>query len=357
MNAKSEIVRVLVVDDSKVDRQYLTHMFNASGRLYVVGEATNGIEAIRLAKKTKPDIITMDIKMPKMDGFEATREIMSSNPTPIVVLSASWEPGEVELSFKTMEAGALTVFGKPAGIGHRDGEKQMMELVNTIETLSAVKVVTRRLRSRAPRRKRKRLDRTSFHNRRIVAIGASTGGPQVLHYVLSGLPNDFPYPIVIVQHISVGFADGLLSWLRETSPLSMRLAEDGDSLLPGNVYLAPDGFHTVINQDENVNLIDEEPVRGLRPSVSCLFRSVLDVYGDAAIGILLTGMGRDGAVELKEMKDAGCVTVVQDRDSSVVYGMPGAAMELDAVRHVLSPDGIVEFLDALANRANAGVGT
>jgi len=345
------MIKVLIVDDSAVTREYLRHMFNSTGELAVIGEACNGEEAVRLAERRKPDVITMDIRMPVMDGFEATRRIMSTNPTPIIICSVSYEPGEVGLSFQALEAGALTALAKPTGLGHPDSEALTRELISTVKAMAGVKVITRRFTtppappgSTAPRKKRR-------PGARIVAIGASTGGPVALRRLFDALPADLPFPIVAVQHISPGFTHGLAEWLDGASPLQVRIAGHGDALRPGRVYLAPNGTHTTVGKDARLILTDLPPVAGVRPAVAHLFRSVADAFADSAVGILLTGMGRDGAAELKYMKDRGGVTVVQDRESSVVYGMPGEALALDAAMHVLSPEGIAGLLMRLANGA------
>jgi len=185
---------------------------------------------------------------------------------------------------------------------------------------------------------------------RVIAIGTSTGGPPVLQKLLAALPADLPVPVLIVQHISPGFTDGLVEWLQGTSKLPIHLASQGQRPLPGNVYLAPDGFHMSIETDGKLHLTEDPPENGHRPSVAHLFRSVTRVFGAEAVGVLLTGMGKDGAQELKFMKDAGAVTIAQDKSSSIVHGMPGEAILLDGATFVVHADRLASVLTQLMNR-------
>ena len=323
----------------------------------MIGTANNGEEALKIVERKKPDIITMDIIMPVMDGFEATRRIMETCPVPIVIVSASWDPKEVEKTFKAIEAGAVTVLEKPVGIGHPDYDDEAKELVETVKLMSEVKVVKRRpqiqpkdvaVLDRGLKPHVKKHIQSAIN---VVAIGASTGGPVVLQTILSRLPEDFTVPILLVQHISAGFTQGFVEWLNSYSSVPVRLARHGEYVMPGNVYVAPDDYHMKLEINESILLTKGEREYGLRPAVSCLFRSVAKVYGHGAVGVLLTGMGRDGAEDLKLMKEAGAVTIAQDKESSVVHGMPGEAIKLDAVTHVLSPDEIALKLASMANKS------
>jgi two-component system chemotaxis response regulator CheB len=182
---------------------------------------------------------------------------------------------------------------------------------------------------------------------RAVAIGASTGGPPVLQTVFSGLPRDFPVPVLLVQHMAPGFVQGFIDWLAQSTPLAMQVARHGDALASGHVYVAPDGCHMGVASNGRIVLSGGPPENGARPAVSVLFRDVANVFGRHAVGVLLTGMGKDGARELKGLRDRGAVTIAQDKDSSVVHGMPGAAIECDAAMYVLPPEGITEMLRRL----------
>jgi len=346
------MINVLIVEDSPVVREFLIHVLGSDPGIKVVGTAHDGEEALDAMRHHRPDVITMDIHMPRMDGLEATRRIMGSDPVPIIIVSGSTDPHEVSTTFDAMEAGALAVVRRPAGIGHPDHEATARELVQTVKLMSEVKVVRRwpqaRREAAAPRPAESRPAREPVQVR-IVAIGASTGGPPVLQTILAGLPRDFPVPLVIVQHMAAGFIGGFAEWLAQSSHLPVELAVHGQPMLPGHVYVAPDDFQMKVAHGGKVVLTKDAPVNGLRPSVSFLFRSVAEIYGCDAVAGLLTGMGRDGAAELRVLKEKGAATFAQDKDSSVVHGMPGEAIRLDAVMFVLPPEKIAVVLTNLAN--------
>jgi two-component system chemotaxis response regulator CheB len=343
------MIRVLIVDDSKVVQIFLEHILTTDPFIEVAGVANNGKEAIEAAKQKRPDVITMDIHMPIMDGFEATRKIMETTPTPIVIVSASTSSKGVASVFRAMEAGALAVILRPQGIGHPEHETDARELIQTVKLMSEVRVVRR-----APAEVKQQPFFTPSliqkHEIKIVAIGASTGGPPVLRKILSSLPQDLPFSILIVQHISPGFIKGFGEWLAGASGFPVRIASNGEYPLPGQVYIAPQDFHMGIGMGPRIVLSDHAPENGLRPSVAYLFRTVAEHLGPAAVGILLTGMGKDGAEELKMMKQTGAITIAQNKESAVVHGMPGEAIKLGAVTHVLPPEGIADFLVALTKR-------
>ena len=346
------MIKVLVVEDSPVVREFLVHILGSDPGIEVVGTANDGEQAIEAVKRLRPDVITMDIHMPRMDGLEATRRIMETEPTPIVIVSGSDNPKEIETTFSAMEAGALAVLPRPTGIGHPDHRNTATELVRMVRIMSEVKVVRRWPRARPgplPRPTQLGLSREPAKVR-IVAIGASTGGPPVFQSILAALPADFPVPILMVQHMAAGFIHGFAEWLAQSCRLPVHVAAHGDVALPGHVHIAPDGHQMGIERGERIVLTLDEPENGLRPSVSYLFRSVTEVYGCDAVAGLLTGMGRDGAEELKLLKERGAITFAQDKDSSVVYGMPGEAVRLDAAMLVLPPEKIASVLANLANR-------
>jgi two-component system chemotaxis response regulator CheB len=256
-------------------------------------------------------------------------------------------------TFRAIEAGALAVVRRPHGINHEEFEAGSRELIQTVKLMSEVRVVRRIPRVskvNVPARPvlSPPLQRTS--GIQAIAIGASTGGPPVLKDILSSLPQGFPVPVLIVQHIAHGFVKGFAEWLSGTSRFPVSVASQGERLSPGHGYIAPDDFHMGLGTGPNIVLSDHAPENHLRPSVSYLFRSVAQVLGPASVGVLLTGMGRDGAEELKVMKEKGAITIAQDEDSSVVHGMPGEAIKLGAATYILSPEGITAMLVELVKK-------
>lgn len=348
------MIRVLVVEDSPTVRDFLLQILCSDPVIEVIGTAESGEEALEAVERTRPDIITMDVHMPKMNGFDATRRIMETRPTPIVIVSGAEDAMDTAKAFRAIESGALAVLRKPSGLGHPAHEQSTAELVRTVKLMSEVKVVRRWPRYRqaeaVPENSLcKEIQLQTVQSQpRIVAIGASTGGPPVLQMILASLPRNFPVPVLIVQHIAAGFTQGLVEWLAQSSNLPIHVPAHGQSVLPGHAYVAPDGLHMAVGAEGRVQLGSDEPENGLRPSVACLFRSVAKAYGHSAVGVLLTGMGKDGAWELKLMKEQGAVTIAQDRETSVVHGMPGEAIRLGGATYVLPAEKIRMALTSLA---------
>ena len=346
------MIKVLVVDDSPVVREFLVHILSSDPVLTVIGTAGDGEEALDIVRRQRPDVITMDIHMPKMNGLDATRLIMETDPTPIVIVSGTEDPSEVATTFNAMDAGALALLRRPAGIGHPDHEAMAQDMIQTVKLMSEVKVIRRWPRKRPasspPRTGKVGLARESARIR-VVAMGASTGGPPALETILAALSKDFPVPILIVQHMAPGFIKGFARWLATSTGLPVHVATHGESLLPGHVYVAPDDHQMKVDREGKIALTKNDPEHGLRPSISYLFRAVAAVYGADAVVGLLTGMGRDGASELRLLKEHGAVTFAQDRESSVVHGMPGEAIKLDAAMLVLPLEKIAAVLTNLVN--------
>jgi two-component system, chemotaxis family, protein-glutamate methylesterase/glutaminase len=347
------MIRVLVVEDSPTARELLLSILRSDPAIEVVGTVETGEDAVEAVQRIRPDIVTMDVHMPRMNGFDATRRIMETYPTPIVIVSPA-DDKDTAKAFQAIESGALAILQKPFGRNHPEHERHAADLLRTVKMMSEVKVVRRwpRLRQAETRpvatvstELRFRPAQTSI---RLVAIGASTGGPPALQTILAGVPKDFPVPVLIVQHIADGFTHYFVEWLMQSSKLPIHLPTHGQRVLPGHVYVAPDRLHMGITADGRIQLVEAEPENGLRPSVSYLFRSVVQAYAAGGVGVLLTGMGRDGASELKSMKEVGAVTIVQDRDTSAVYGMPGEAVRLGGAGYVLSPEKIHLLLAYLA---------
>lgn len=340
------MIKVYIVDDSAVARQLLRHILEADPSIKVIGEAASGEEAIESMNSSRPDVITMDVNMSGMDGHEAASRIMETNPVPIVIVTANYNRDQVEQSFRAMEAGALAIVEKPPGMGHEDYGRAAEELVRTVKLMSEVRVVKRWSKTRRlPLGPKETPDEA--RNIRAVLIGASTGGPPVLQTLLSGLKADFPAPILVVQHISKGFIEGMVEWLGAVISLPISLAKDGERALPGHVYFAPDDRHLGIDVSGRLFLSNSAPENGIRPSISFLFRSALASFGGEVVAVLLTGMGKDGAEEMKVIRDAGGVTIVQDRESSVVYGMPGEAARLGGAAFVLPPERIPNKIEGI----------
>lgn len=338
------MIKVLVVDDSPTIRELMTYILNSDKDIQVIGVASSGENAIKFINRNKPDIITMDINMPGMDGFEAMERIMATNPVPIVVITGLFNSQDIDKTFRAMEAGAVSVIEKPVGLTHKDFHKVSENIVNIIKLMSEIKVVKRKVKYK--KIKEKRLNSPSKREGpqiKIAAIGVSTGGPPVLQTIFSKLPPNIKIPILVVQHITPGFINGLVNWLSGFTKYPIHIASQGEKALPGHIYFAPDGFHMEIKADGHIFLNGADKENGLRPAVSCLFRSISNCYGKNSLAILLTGMGKDGAKELKILKDKGAITVAQDKETCVVYGMPGEAVNLDAATYVLSPEKIPEL--------------
>ncbi|MBN1219700.1 MAG: chemotaxis-specific protein-glutamate methyltransferase CheB [Anaerolineae bacterium] len=342
METKTTPIRVLIAEDSLVARELLVSVLQAAG-LQVVGAAKNGVEAVQLTKRLQPDVIAMDVYMPEMDGLEATRRIMAETPRPIVMVSASYNKNEQKMSFDALQAGALTILEKPTIY---DPPEAHEFLINQLRLMSEVRVVRRWDRSRRthlPTESRP-LTRNGKSKIQIIAIASSTGGPGVLAKILSGLPAEFAVPVLIVQHIMAGFAEGLATWLNQLLPFEVRLAKSNDEPQAGQVLIAPDNHHLVVNNRGLIALSHDPPLHGLRPSANYLFNSVAQVYGVTAIGVILTGMGNDGAEGLRALRDTGAHTIAQDQASCVVFGMPAVAIELGAAEQILPADKIAAAL-------------
>jgi two-component system chemotaxis response regulator CheB len=350
------MINVLVVEDSRVIRDYLVFVLESDPDVRVIGTAGSGEAALEFLGSHRPDVILMDIHMPGIDGFETTRRIMSSHPVPIVVCTASTHFEQVHTAMHALEAGALAVMKKPSGLADPDAETESADIINTLKLMSEVKVVKRWNKARAPSALAAPalvepvLFDAAGDGAAIVAIGASTGGPPAILQILSGLSTAFPMPILIVQHISAGFTAGFAEWLAGASGLPVHVTHGGESPLPGHVYVASDDHHMRIGPGGELETTRDAPYYGLRPSVGVLFRSVAERFGHRAIGVLLTGMGRDGAEELKLMADQGALTVAQDEESCVVFGMPAEAIKLGAARFVFPPNKIAELLTAVGRR-------
>ncbi len=342
------MIRILVVDDSPTARQSLVQVLQADPEVQIVGEASDGLEAVEMTRRLRPDLVTMDVQMPRMDGYEATKEIMIESPTPVVVVTAGLGDPEVSASMRALRAGAVCVLQKPPGPGAPGHAREAQQILETVKAMSQVRVV-HRIRQPAPPVAAPRGPKPV----RVVAIAGSTGGPGVLHQILSALPGDFPVPILVVQHMTVGFTPGLASHLGGGSPLRVKVAEAGDTLAPHTVYLAPDDRHLMVSGAGSVTLSDAPAVGGFRPSASVLFESVAKAFGSGTVAVVLSGMGEDGVAGLRAVKQAGGRVVVQDEETSVVFGMPGAAITAGLAERGIPAGAIAGTLLTLASGAAA----
>ena len=326
-------IRVLVAEDSTLVQRILTKIFDNDPLLEVVGVAKNGKIAVDMARRLKPDVITMDIRMPVMDGFQATRIIMSEIPTPILVVSSSVRDDDLKISFNAIQAGALDIMEKPRGNLAREYYEVSEEIIKKIKLIADIKV----FRHLAPKyhlpvlKKERPLEKT---RRKAVAIGASTGGPSALFQLLTSLTPDFPAPIFVTQHISEGFGRGCVEWIEKNSRVPVTMAGEGEHIQPGTVYFAPDDRVMSITSRHLISVEQEKMPRGFRP-IDRMMDSFAGIYGRGGVGVLLTGMGDDGARGMKEISETGGKTIVQDEESSVVFGMPKAAINLGAADEVL----------------------
>ncbi|MBN1888249.1 MAG: chemotaxis-specific protein-glutamate methyltransferase CheB [Thermoflexales bacterium] len=355
-----DTIRVLVVDDSPTVREILVLMLQDTPGMQVIGQARDGEEAVRLAARLRPDVITMDIRMPRMNGLEAIRHIMSTTPTPIVVVATSIYEADLNIAFNAIAAGALTVVEKPKGFSPEEFNAVRDQLVTTVRLMADVQVVTLRIKDQlpaaappAPPLGKPRPESSA----ELIAIGASTGGPGVLRQILSALPPDISIPITVVQHITAGFGQGFAHWLDSTTAIEVKIAQEGERVAAGKALVAPDDGHMAITPGGVIRIERSEPIKGQRPSATRMFESVAASYGRSAVGVILTGMGDDGADGLEKLHEAGAQVLAQDEGSCVVFGMPKVAIERGVVNQVLTPDEIAAALVRMDEFHKAAQGT
>ena len=339
-------IRVLVVDDSPTSRLLIASILRADDEIEVVGQAADGVEAVDMVKRLAPDIVTMDVQMPRLDGFAATKRIMVEAPTPILI-TTSVDPRALSVSLEAVRMGALAVQAKPGDPLAPGFDEEARELVRQVKAMSRVKVV--RHYERAPARVPAADTAAPLHDVHadIVAIAASTGGPAALHRILTTLPADFPVPILVVQHMSRGFGPGFVSWLNKASPLRVKLAEEGEALRPGTVYVAVDDHHLGVSPSRKLHLSSAPAVGGFRPSGTVLFESVATAFGSRALAVILTGMGRDGVDGLRAIRKAGGHTIAESEATAVIYGMPKAAAHAGLADFILPLDEVCAALAGL----------
>lgn len=344
-HAAPKRIRVLLVDDSPLAIEIIRRMLATAPEIEVVHAASHGREALALVPQLKPDVVCTDLHMPVMDGLTLTRELMRLWPVPILVMSTSLQEAQRSNIFALLDAGALDVLAKPLGGLAQDFGVMAHELVRKIRILSGVKVFKRAHGAPGRVSVPLRPDQVSVSQPlRIVGIGASTGGPKALETILRALPRNFPLPLVCVQHIARGFMSGLVSWLDASCEIRVMQAQVGMKPQPGTAYFGVDDRHLEIDPNGVFRCSDAMLMGGHRPSVDLCLSSLARHYGAQAAGVLLTGMGHDGAQGLLELARAGGFTIAQDEASSVVFGMPKRAIELQAARAVLPLSQIAEAL-------------
>lgn len=356
MNQNKKI-RVLVVDDSITIQNYLIATIHSDLRFEVVGKAENGQRAIELCQKLRPDVITLDMVMPMMSGLAVTEFIMAFCPTPILIVSSSINRGNLYKTYEALAAGAVDVISK---LSENESDEAWENFFRaTLHVVSRIKVITHpngRMKKKE-KEKDNRKDLISINPKEkkqisFIAIGASTGGPAAVLHILNSLPSHFPIPILLIIHIGEQFETSLTDWLDSESPFPVRCIKDGEMLptvgIP-QVIMAPPKHHMIIKNNKLV--LTSDPERNFcRPSIDVLFESVANELGEKAIGCLLTGMGRDGAQGLLAMRKAGALTIAQDEATSVVYGMPREAAELDAAQFILALNEIASTLLCLTTK-------
>jgi two-component system chemotaxis response regulator CheB len=370
---------VVVVDDSMVQRRFVRTAVDGDRELVVVGEARNGRDAIAMVERLRPHVVLMDLHLPVMNGIEAIERIMAVRPTPILVYSAFVDGADRENATAALAAGAVDVMEKPGAHGparlddDADALRRRLRLVGRVKVIthpraklggSGATLSTRRLggavravapaaaaATTAPGRPARPLPELDARTVRVLAIGASTGGPQALATLLAEIPPDLQAAVVLVQHMADGFIEGLAAWLDGICPLPVAVGASGRRLQPGTVTVAPSGLNLIVHKELRVTT--QEPPRSQYhvPGIDATFSSIAEAVGRDAVGVLLTGMGRDGAAGLLQMREAGAFTVAQDEATSAVYGMPAAAMALDAVDRQLPLDEVGAALRQLCGHA------
>ena len=340
------IIKILIVEDSPTTAELLIHIIQSDPLLKVIGCVNSGKKALDFIISNLPDVVIIDMTARPFNGFETTRQIMQTHPIPIIIFSSGFKKEDVNQSFQALNAGALDILAKPNGLQDPNFPTIASALITLVKTVSGMALVKRHYSSvQANLESIQEIKPPAKIE--AVAIGSSLGGPKALYRIFSELPPNFPIPIFVVQHIFAGFTQGFVEWLQGSTSLKIKIAQDYETPVAGTIYIAPDHRHLEINQDYQIKLSDAPSNKGLRPSVSHLFRSMAKVYGPHAIGIILTGMGKDGADTLLAMKEAGAWTIAQDQQSCLVFGMPKEAIAIHAVQQVLPLNQIAHHLKLL----------
>ena len=335
----SQQIKVLVVDDSSLIRKVILDILEKDPDIKVVGTAENGKSAILLNKELNPDVITMDIEMPILDGLSALKQIMSTNPKPVIMMSALTQHGAVA-TFKALELGAIDFIPKKTASIAISLEELAHSLITKIKAAAKSRINANKFEYWSNKVKQFSLEPKPVieASDKIVAIGTSTGGPTALINVFDQFPEKFPSPVLVVQHMPEGFTNAFAKRLNDSSNLEVKEAEDGDDLLSGHGYLAPGNFHMNIEKKSDkfkIRVFKAEKVSGHMPSIDVLFDSVAEYAGNKSVGVIMTGMGRDGADGLLKIRSKGGYTIAQNEETSVVFGMNRAAIEIGAVNEIV----------------------
>jgi two-component system, chemotaxis family, protein-glutamate methylesterase/glutaminase len=352
---KKSPVRVLVVDDSALMRKLIPQMLSGDDSIEVVGTAMDGNFCLKKIDELKPNVVTLDLEMPGMNGIDTLKEIMRRSPVPVIVFSSHSTEG-ASVTMKALGLGAFDFVTKPKDASAHMAETSK-ELIAKVKAAAECKLKPRIMSGTVERPQK--ISAPAGSPSKLVAIGVSTGGPQALEFVLSQLPGDFSGSIVVVQHMPDGFTDMFARRLDDLSAMRVKEAQSGDTLIPGRVLVCPGSRHMKVKRlpmGDVVILTDEARVNGHRPSVDVLLRSVADEFGSQAVGVLMTGMGDDGAEGLGAIKKQGGMTIAQNEESCVVYGMPKAAIERGYAIRVVGLDVMAATLQGLCGRAPEGPG-
>lgn len=357
-------IKVLIADDSALIRKLLNNILSNDSRFEVVAEATNGKEAVTYSKLFKPDVISMDMIMPVMDGLEATYEIMRSNPVPIVIVSAIYQKNEVNMAIQELNAGAVATIQKPWGPEHPNHKISANKYMSLLKIMSEIKVVKRTNSVKevyqtkiAPHTEIEHQTKSSTNNNckrpktaSIIAIGASAGGPEAIRIILESLNYPLEAPMIIIQHIDSNFTEGFATWLQQHTKSTVKIAKSGEKLQNNTIYIAPGGNHLTIKDQSIIELTKPSDKSGHVPSIDVFFNSITKQNPKECIAILLSGMGKDGADELKNLKELGAYTLIQDQASSLIFGIPGMALKINAHCKILSPLDIAHEINYITNK-------
>jgi two-component system chemotaxis response regulator CheB len=344
----SEPVRVLVIDDSALMRKLIPQIIERDSSIHVVGTAMDGEFGLKKIEELKPQVVTLDLEMPRMDGMETLKQIMRRHKLPVIMVSSQTTGGATS-TFKALALGAIDFVAKPRDAASAKMDEIAVELVTKIKAAAKTKLDHTAPSVLEPTKVNKPLVKPKVAPTKVVAIGISTGGPNALQYMLSQLPGDFPGSIVVVQHMPEGFTELFARRLDECCAIDVKEAQSGDMIVAGRALICPGNRHMRVRRMSLGNMVvlsDEERVNGHRPSVDVLFQSAASEFGNQAIGLIMTGMGEDGAEGMGVMKRAGAITIAQNEESCVVFGMPKAAIERGYAQRVVS-------LELLANTLTA----